>query len=206
MLVIPEKEKIKNIVFDFGDVIVNLDKQATKHELNKLGLTELDSEMIEMNQQYETGKIDTDDFIDFYQKKIPKASREELIEAWNSIFLDLPRYRIDFIKELSKDYNIYLLSNINPLHLKKIRSMLGDDLYIEFLYLFNMVFYSHLTQFRKPNDAPFSFLAERAKIISEESLFIDDTLENCETAIKIGYKAWHIHPETDDIIDLKKYL
>jgi len=201
-----KKKKIKNIIFDFGDVIINLDKQATKRELNKLGLDEFDAEMQKINQLYESGKIDTIEFLCFYQTKIPKATDDELIEAWNSIILDLPRYRMDFIKKLAEKYNLYLLSNINPLHLKHIRSMLDDDLYVEFLYLFNEIFYSHLIEMRKPDEAPFKYVIKRTGINPEETLFIDDTLENCETAKKMGFNTWHINPETEDIINLEKYF
>lgn len=201
-----KKKKIKNIVFDFGDVIINLDKQATKRELNKLGLNDFDAEMLQINKLYETGKISTSAFLDFYHDKIPKATNEELIAAWNSILLDLPRYRIDFIKQINKKYRIYLLSNINALHLKKIREILGDDLYIEFLYLFDMVFYSHLIEMRKPDMATFQFMINRVELNPEETLFIDDTLENCETAKKMGFKTWHLDPKTEDIIYLQKHI
>ncbi len=81
---------IKNIIFDFGDIFINLDKEATYKELAKLGVTDISQDMIETYYQYEMGLISTDDFVDFYQNKFPQLTRKDLVNAWNAILLDFP--------------------------------------------------------------------------------------------------------------------
>jgi putative hydrolase of the HAD superfamily len=198
--------KIKNIVFDFGDVFVNLDKNATKRKLEKLGFDDFDSEMVKMNELYETGKIKTAEFLEFYYSKTPNSSKKELKKAWNSIILDLPEYRIQFLEKTAKKYKVYLLSNINDLHLEYIKKMLGNDMYHRFISVFDKVFYSHLIQFRKPNNEPFQFVIDTVCINPIETIFIDDTKENCYTAKNMGFNVWHINPDLEDVINLNKYI
>ncbi len=197
---------IKNIVFDFGGVILNLDKEATKRELQKLGLQHFDNEMLQTNNLYEKGVISTFDFLDFYQKKIPNTTKFQLEYAWNSILLDLPDYRLDFLEKLAEKYNLYLLSNINDLHLKSIKNTLGEDKYIRFIEVFDMLFYSHLIKMRKPDKAPFQFVLNRNNLKAAETLFIDDIKENCETAKKMGFRTWHFNPDKEELINIEKYL
>lgn len=198
--------KIKNIVFDFGGVILNLDKEATKRELQKLGLQHFDNEMLKTNNLYEKGQISTFDFLEFYQKKIPNTTKYQLEDAWNSILLDLPDYRLDFLEKLAKKYKLFLLSNINDLHLKSIKNTLGEDKYIRFIEVFDMLFYSHLIKMRKPDEAPFQFVLNRNNLKATETLFIDDTLENCGTAKKMDFRTWHFNADNEELMDIEKYL
>ena len=82
---------IKNIIFDFGDVFLNLDKPATQSHLNKFGISEFDHETIAVNKKYEKGLMSSDDFIEFYTDKFEGLTREHFITAWNSILKDLPQ-------------------------------------------------------------------------------------------------------------------
>ena len=113
---------IKTLIFDFGDVYINLDKEAPFIEMKKLGIHSLSNEIIEINKLYETGKIDTNEFLEYYHQKLPSSTKGQLSEAWNSIILDFPEYRLEFLEELakSKKYQLILLSNTNDLHIKKV--------------------------------------------------------------------------------------
>ena len=102
---------INAIIFDFGDVFINLDKQATVDGLKKLGLTQWNEDLNNLNIQFEAGKIIKDDFLEGIQRHIPKASTSEIVEAWNAILLDFPLYRLEFLQMLSKKYRLFLLSN-----------------------------------------------------------------------------------------------
>jgi hypothetical protein len=96
---------IDTIIFDFGDIFINLDKQATISGLQKLGMTEWNSEFDRLNLLFETGDISHDDFLGGFQKELPNASIEEILEAWNAVLADFPLYRvipIPFILKLSK--------------------------------------------------------------------------------------------------------
>ena len=115
---------IKNIVFDFGDIFINLDKKGFATALQKIGISQESDEMLPILQQYEMGLISTKDFISFFNIRL-KVSPEKLIEVWNSILLDFPTKRLKFIQELakSKKYRLFLLSNTNDLHISWIKNM-----------------------------------------------------------------------------------
>ena len=95
---------INTIIFDFGDIFINLDKQATMDALQKLGLSEWNEDLDRLNTQFETGQISRENFLLGIQKHIPNASINEILEAWNAILLDFPLYRLEFLQMLSKKY------------------------------------------------------------------------------------------------------
>ncbi len=198
--------KLKNYIFDFGDVFINLDKPATQQELLKLGMESFTDEMLAINKTYEKGLVSTEDFLAFYQTQFPKATKEELKTAWNKILLDFPLFRLEFIEAFSKKHPCYLLSNINDLHLTFIKKQLGEEFYNRFISCFKKVYYSHEIHLRKPDVAIFEYVFKDAKINPKESFFVDDTLENIETAKKTGLTCWHINPFDDDIVLLEEIL
>ena len=97
---------IKTLIFDFGDVFINLDKEAPYIEMRKLGIHSFSNEMVEINKRYETGIISTSAFLDFYCKICLNTSKTELSEAWNSIILDFPEYRLKYIEALATSKSI----------------------------------------------------------------------------------------------------
>jgi len=196
----------KNYIFDFGDVFINLDKPAPKLALQELGLEDFTDEMSTVNMQYEKGLLITDDFIAFYQNQFPLVTRQELIDAWNSIILDFPIFRLEFIEEFSKNHHCYLLSNINDLHLECIKNNLGEIFYNRFVKCFKKVYYTHQIHLRKPDIAIFEYVFKDAKINPKDSFFIDDTIENIETAKTFGVTCWHINPLDDDVVLLEEIL
>jgi len=198
--------KIKNYIFDFGDVFINLDKPATQQELLKLGMDSFTEEMSSINKAYEKGLVSTEEFLAFYQTQFPQATKEELKTAWNKILLDFPLFRLEFIEAFSKKHPCYLLSNINDLHLTFIKKQLGKEFYNRFISCFKKVYYSHEIHLRKPDVAIFEYVFKVAKINPKESFFVDDTLENIETARKTGLTCWHINPFDDDIVLLEEIL
>ena len=194
---------IKNIIFDFGDIFINLDKSATLRELEKFGITEVSNEAWEVVYQYEMGFITTEKFTTYFfnEFKIPK---EDLVFAWNSILLDFPLNRLKFIKDLAKkkEYRLFLLSNTNDLHISWIKNDWGMDLYNEFKNCFEKFYLSHEIHFRKPNADIYEFVLNENNLKAEESLFIDDTKENTDTANALAINTWHLIPGKDDVVEL----
>ena len=92
---------IKTLLFDFGDVFINLDKEAPIIEMKKLGIHSFSNEMMEINKQYETGKLATTQFLEWYHKAVPNRSKKQLADAWNSIILTFPEYRLKFLVDLA---------------------------------------------------------------------------------------------------------
>ncbi|AXT63486.1 HAD family phosphatase [Aquimarina sp. AD10] len=192
---------IKTIIFDFGDVFINLDKQAIFRELSLLGPISTE-EISEINLLYEVGKISTFECINLFQKILSNASKDEITHAWNSILLDFPKHRLDFIQKLAleKKYNLILLSNTNELHIDWIKK--NVSFYEAFRSSFNYFYLSHEIQLRKPNTDIFEFVLEQHQIVPNQTIFIDDTKENTDTASKLGIHIWNNDPKTEDVSNL----
>ena len=193
---------IKTIIFDFGDVFINLDKPATLRELSQLGDFQFNDSIQGLNNQYEVGKITTKEFIQNYHRLLPQATEEQLVEAWNAILSDFPKYRLDFVKHLAAtgDYKLILLSNTNELHINWIKQHIS--FYEKFKSCFDSFYLSHEIQYRKPNSDIFEFVLQEHQIQPTETLFVDDTKENTDAAQKLGVHVWNNNPKAEDVIDL----
>jgi len=194
---------IKTIIFDFGDVFINLDKEgAMKNVLELFEMDELSEDLIAINTLYEQGLLSTDEFLEFYTENFPKLSKKEIIEAWNYIICDFPPKRLAFIEQLAKDkkYNLILLSNTNELHIECIKKHI--PFYDDFKNTFNQFYLSHEIMMRKPNADIFEFVLKQNKLKAQECLFIDDTEENTIAASQLGINVWNNNPKTKDVVDL----
>jgi len=195
---------IKNIVFDFGDVFINLDKQATLSELYTIGVREISEEMFEVTKLYEVGGLSTPEFITKFMDMFPAIKEDDFINAWNAILKDFPLHRLEFLKSLakSKKYRLFLLSNTNDLHISWVQENWGHELFAEFKNCFEQFYLSHELHLRKPNADIYEFVLNENNLKPEETFFIDDTEENTRTAKKLGINVWNINPSTEDVIDL----
>ena len=196
---------IKTIIFDFGDVFINLDKEgALQHALNLFKTDSFSKNMIEINHFYEKGMISTASFIQFYKNEFPNISETEIIETWNIIIKDFPKYRLDFLKSLSeeKKYKLILLSNTNNLHINWVKAHM--PFYVEFKNYFDAFYLSHEIHLRKPNSDIFQFVINEHNLKANECLFIDDTAEHTISASQLGFHTWNLNPKTEDITQLFK--
>ena len=203
---------IKTIIFDFGDVFINLDKPAIKRELISLGIPEAISlDMYHIASEYEKGFISTDKLIDYFNNKFPNVSTQDFIKAWNSIILDFPEHRLQFIENLASKntYNLILLSNTNDLHIEQVIENMSLSRYEKFKNCFNKFYLSQEIHLSKPSPSIYEFVLNENNLHPNECLFIDDLKENTESASKLGIHTWNLIPEKDDIIHLfsiKKHL
>jgi len=195
-------QMIKNIIFDLGDVFINLDRQSTQNELKKLGLHQFSKEMTNLNLEYEKGLVSTDQFIHYYKNIFKDREEEELIQMWNAILSDFPESRLIFLEKLKKDYRLFLFSNSNDLHLKYFKKMVGIDFYNRFSSCFEKEYYSFQINFRKPDAEAYQFILDKNNLKPEETLFIDDTKENTDSAGKLGMKVWNLIAGKEDVTDL----
>lgn len=196
---------IKTIIFDFGNVFINLDIEgAIDTTFKSLNINSFSDEIIAFNSFYEQGLITTKEFIAFYQENFPNLSTEELIEIWNCMLKDFPKYRLDFLKELqaTSKYKLILLSNTNELHINWIKEQVS--FYEDFKNYFDAFYLSHEIHLRKPNKDIFEFVLNENNIVATECLFIDDNKDNIETANALNFKTWHINPKTEDVSNLFK--
>ncbi len=194
---------IKTIIFDFGNVFINLDIEAAhKNALKTLNVESLSKEIQGFNSFYEQGLISTTEFITFYSENFPKLSEAELVKTWNYMLKDFPEYRLDFLKKLkaTAKYKLILLSNTNDLHINHIKE--NVPFYETFKNCFDAFYLSHEINLVKPNSNIFEFVLNENNIIAEECIFIDDNTENIKTAKQLKLNTWHINPEHEDVINL----
>lgn len=194
---------IKTIIFDFGDVFINLDKKgAAQHAMEIFGVDSFSEAMMSNNTLYEKGQITTTVFLDFYERTFPKITRDQIIESWNIILRDFPLSRLEFLKGLSDEnkYTLILLSNTNELHINWVKAHV--PFYNEFKSCFHQFYLSHEIHLRKPDHTIYDYVMDHNDLKATETLFIDDTLENTRAAEQLGMQTWNIDPVTEDITDL----
>ena len=199
---------INAIIFDFGDVFINLDKQATLDGLKNLGISEWNSDLDHLNLQYEVGSISEEDFLSGIQKHSDNASIEDIREAWNSILADFPLYRLEFLQMLSKKYRLFLLSNTDAIHIDTFEQKSGTSFYSDFYQCFEKVYFSFEIGMRKPNPDVYSFVLDQNGLQAKHTLFIDDKKENTDAAAALGLHIWNLQVGKEDVVDLfeKKIL
>lgn len=194
---------IKNIIFDFGDVFLDLDKDgAMKNALDMFHINELTTEMVSVNCLYEQGLISTAEFVDFYFNYFPKLSRQDVIDIWNYVLKEFPLHKMEFIKQLRQknQYQLVLLSNTNELHMEWVKT--NVPFYPEFKNCFHKFYLSHEINLRKPDKEIFEFVLNENRFSPAETLFIDDTKVNTEIAHSLGIHVWNIDETKENIIDL----
>lgn len=200
--------KIKNIIFDLGGVILNIDFKKTELAFAKLGVGDFNAyytlqTSIPLFHDLETGSITPETFYDKLREllKLP-LSNEELRDAWNALLIDFPPERIEWLKQIKNKYNIYLLSNTNQIHYdafielynEQIKDGNFDDLFIK-------TYYSHQIKLRKPSKESFEFVLKNENLLAEETVFIDDLLPNIEAAKQVRLQTMHL-PSPQTVFDL----
>lgn len=195
---------IENIIFDFGDVFINLDKQATAREMQVYGFKNLSPDLKALFIDYEKGLITTEHFLNQTNNLFPKASRLDLIHAWNSIILDFPEQRLKFIEKLAKekDYRLFLLSNTNELHIEFVKQRMGEEKYGRFKNCFEKFYLSHEINLRKPEPAIFEYVLNSNNLRAEKTFFVDDSKEHTSAAAELGITCWNLKVGEEDILDL----
>jgi glucose-1-phosphatase len=200
---VPHHNSIKNIIFDFGGVICNIDLSRSEEKFRQFGpvktLNSNSSEEINFQfenlvEQLETGNITPDGFRETIRGNyLTTPSDESIDDAWNAMILDIPDYRIRLLEQLREQYNIFLLSNSNQIHhTKYLKDFQRDFGYHDFNDLFRKAWFSFRVRMKKPDREIFEFALCDAGILAHETLFIDDTLINTEGARSIGITGFHL--------------
>ncbi|MBF2709150.1 HAD family hydrolase [Flavobacterium soyangense] len=193
---------IDTIIFDFGDVFINLDKQATINSLKKLGLSQWNKDLDQLNLQFEKGQISQENFLFGIQKHIPNASIDEILNAWNAILLDFPLKRLEFLQKLSKKYRLFLLSNTDAIHIETFERENGTSFYSDFYQCFEKIYFSFELGMRKPDAEIFNYLLKKHDLSAKRTLFVDDKKENTDAALSLGFKIWNLQVGKEDVMEL----
>ena len=194
--------KIKNIIFDLGGVVLDIDENIVYKELEKLGInvSELpqSKEFREIMSKFDTGIYTAPTF----RKKmkallgLEKMTDQKFDSIWNAMLLDIPRERIEAIEQIKKHYKIFLMSNTNEIHYDLyVRDLQLRFGYNEFDALFNKSYFSFAEHLEKPDPRFFELILDHEKLNAEETLFIDDTAANIKVAKALGIRTYHISRE-----------
>jgi putative hydrolase of the HAD superfamily len=193
---------IEAIIFDFGDVFINLDKQKIVSEFRKLGLTAWHEDIDTLHKQYELGKIDELEFMLGFQKHLPKVDLMSIRSAWCSILGDFPLYRLEFLQMIASKYRLFLLSNTDHTHIEKFEHNEGLTFARDFYSCFEKVYFSYEIQMRKPEEDAFKFVLNNHNLNPKKTLFIDDKKENTDVAEQLGLIVWNLEVGKEDVVDL----
>lgn len=193
--------KIKNILFDLGGVILNINMNASIKAFQSLGFNQ---SIINTNQtfshkffsEFQNGELSVTKFYDTLRNTLgnPAITDEQIAEAWNKMIIDIPAERVQVLKELNEKYNIYLFSNTNAIHIEKLETEFHSKYGFNFHSLFKKVYYSHKIFDSKPKVSSYLKVVKDAGIIAEESLFIDDLEKNIIGAQMAGLKGFWLQP------------
>lgn len=187
---------IKNLIFDFGGVIVDLERNNAVKRFEELGVTNAEELLDKYHQkgiflEVEDGRIDADGFCKKLGELVNREiSFEEAQYGWLGFMAGVPLYRLEYLEELHKMYNLYLLSNTNPFIMSWARSdkftSLGKplDAYFDKLYL------SYQIGVVKPDQGIFDYMIKDVELNPAESVFIDDGSANIEMGKKLGFKTF----------------
>ncbi len=206
---------IKNIIFDFGGVLLDLDYSRTADALSRVLDIQMTWESIpkRINRHlidYEKGQISTEGFIWNLQRlahgKTPHPNA--IIKAWNAMLLGWNPVRFSFLEQLKKKYRVMLLSNTNALHLDWVRRDLKNNHGIENFddRFFAQTFYSHELGMRKPDMEIYDTVTKKAGVLPSETLFVDDNSQNVSQAQKAGWHAICHNPENEIIEIFNQYM
>ncbi|MEO6670013.1 MAG: HAD family phosphatase [Ferruginibacter sp.] len=203
--------QLKNIIFDLGGVLINLDFAKSTNAFKSLGFPHFENMFSQFKadqlfEKLEQGIIDEASFYDVLLKVGKEGTTaEQLRLAWNSMLLDFREDSLHFLNELKKNYKLYLLSNTNAIHLTAFNNILQEQIGQSSLDpYFIKTWYSHLIGLRKPNADIFEFTLKDGGITAADTLFIDDTAGNIIAAEKLGFKT-HLLLPGEKIEDLHYY-
>ena len=187
--------EIKNLLFDFGGVIIDIDYNRVKKAFEDLGMEDVRAfyqhdDHSRLVEDFEKGLITEDQFRNAIIAEMPgNISYQDFDDAWNRILLTVPPQRVEMLEKLQKKYNLYLLSNTNIIHYRKYTEDFQKQYGKSLNSLFTKAYYSHEILLRKPNTEIFNFVLNDAGIVASETLFVDDSELNIEAAEKVGLKT-----------------
>jgi putative hydrolase of the HAD superfamily len=189
---------LKNILFDLGGVILDLNVNGTLEAFLNMGfqkelLSYPENFYTDIFFNYETGKVSTSEFRDSIRKLAGiNFSDQDFDNAWCTMLARVPKKRSELLVTLSKNYNLYMLSNTSELHIEKFRTLFHETAGYNYEELFKRCFYSHEIGLHKPDPESFHHVLNEANISAKETLFLDDNIHNIKAAKELGFNVIHI--------------
>lgn len=189
--------KIKNIVFDFGGVLVNLDFEGCLNSFRTAGFANIEEQVNRFGgkgifSSFEKGEISPETFRELVrQHTAPSLTDRKIDDMWNLMLLDIPREKLDLLLELRGRYMVFLLSNTNRIHWDYACEHLFNYRGFRVGDFFEETFLSFEMHQAKPDKEIYEQMMKEANILPEETLFIDDSEANCKAASALGIQSHH---------------
>jgi putative hydrolase of the HAD superfamily len=187
-------QNIKNIIFDYGNVIFHIDFQRAQTTFENLGIKNIETFFAHSGHhpifnQFEIGAISSAEFRqairDFAQH--PSLTDTDIDTTWNSLLIGVPPGNHEVLLKAKDKYRTFLLSNNNEIHYQWILEYLKREFNIDSNGIFfEKDYYSHLMGMRKPNRDIFEFVLKEHALDVSETLFIDDSPQHLKTAAELG--------------------
>lgn len=191
------KDKIENIVFDFGGVLIDLDFQRLLKAFKRIGFNDIESQLQTYEregifQKYELGEMTTDEFrMAIREKSNITLTDSDIDDLWNLMLVKIPAEKLDFILSLRNNYNVYLLSNTNSIHWDYACKNSFNYKGLGIKDFFIRTFLSYEMHLAKPDKAIYERMLCEAGLVPENTLFIDDSEINCTVAKQLGIQVHH---------------
>ncbi|MBK5202652.1 MAG: HAD family phosphatase [Prolixibacteraceae bacterium] len=190
----------KNVIFDLGVVIMNIEPQLTLDAFKRLGISGNWNENDPLIFKMEKGELTEPEFMNEIRKRFNiEASDRQIDEAWCAMVIGFDQGKIKFLQELKSYYSIYLFSNTNSIHVRLFKKLFEDQFHFPIDNLFVKTFYSNEIGLRKPDPASFQKVFKIAGIKAPETLFVDDRKENVEGAASVKLQT-SLYKEGDSLI------
>ena len=189
-------KKIRNIIFDLGGVIINLDIPKTFQHLASLGGMSVRQVMSLVDssplfRDYEKGLISSKTFRAGIKRLLRKdLTDQEIDDAWNGMLLDIPSDRLLLIEELMEKYNLFVLSNTNDIHIQAFEKIIDQsyDLH-KYHQLFDYIYYSYRINKRKPDTEIYQHVLDEQNLAPEETIFFEDNRDNINGAAVLNIQT-----------------
>ncbi len=193
-------KKISAIVFDLGGVLLDLDQNRTLRAFERHGLDlELLNEHSALFTDFETGKITAADFRQGIKTALKgNITDEEIDVAWSAMLLFMAEERFGLVEQLKNQFDIYLLSNTNSIHIDWFKDYLNGTFGRQrWNSLFNYQFLSYEIGLRKPHTEIYEYVLKQINREPQQTVFIDDSMQNLKGASSVGMHTVHAHNPLD---------
>lgn len=195
----------ETLIFDLGNVIIDLDFNRTESKLSEFGLSFLRASKEDHRKflEFEIGAISEDDFLDhFVQKSMHPVDTITLIKAWTAMLLDIPAERLRMLARLKRKYQTLILSNTNAVHIRWLDEYLSRYHHIKSIsQIVHKAYYSHEVGMRKPDPEIFNYIIRDRGLIPRHTYFFDDDPENIKSAQMLGIQSFHV-PNGNSILEV----
>lgn len=202
-----------NIAFDLGGVVIALSYENAIRRFEEIGLTDARQHLDAFHQHgifgdLESGRISAEVFRAELSKIIGRQlTMDECFYAWHGYVESVPQRNLDMLLRLRQQgYNVCLLSNTNPFMMQWACSPAFDGGHHSIDYYFDRLYLSYECKVMKPSPEIFRMMLEGQQSTADETLFIDDSPNNCAAAEVLGIHTLCPHNNEDWIPALKAYL